>query len=41
MDTIMKETGLDISTVSSQLLKLQLSGAVKEAGKNCYVRTSL
>ncbi len=41
MDTIMRETGLDISEVSRQLLELQLSGAVRESGKNCYVRSSL
>ena len=41
IDTIIKESGLDISVVSQQLFELQLQGAVKEVGKNCYVRCSI
>ena len=41
IDTIIKESGLDISVVSQQLFELQLQGAIKEAGKNCYVRCSI
>jgi predicted Rossmann fold nucleotide-binding protein DprA/Smf involved in DNA uptake len=41
IDTIISESGLDVSVVSEQLFELQLSGAVKEVGKNCYVRSGL
>jgi DNA processing protein len=41
IDTIISESGLDISVVSEQLFELQLSGAIKEVGKNCYVRSGL
>jgi DNA processing protein len=41
IDTIISESGLDVSVVSEQLFELQLSGAIKEVGKNCYVRSGL
>lgn len=41
MDTIIKETGLDVSVVSRELFELQLQGAVKETSGNCYVRCDI
>lgn len=41
IDTIIKETGLDIAVVSQRLFELQLQGAIKEVGKNSYVRCSI
>ena len=37
-DEIIKETGLDISTVIQTLLILQLEGCVEEVAKNCFIR---
>ena len=39
--TIIKESGLDIAVVSQRLFELQLQGAIKEVGKNSYVRCSI
>lgn len=41
IDTIIKESGLDMAAVSRWLLELQLEGRIREAGKNCYVRSSI
>ena len=37
-DEIISETGFDISTVTEELLMLQLEGDVEEVSKNCYIR---
>lgn len=37
-DEIISETGFDISTVTEELLMLQLEGYIEEVSKNCYIR---
>ena len=37
-DEIISETGFDISTVTEELLMLQLEGDIEEVSKNCYIR---
>ena len=41
LDTISKETGLDVTVVSQLLLDLQLQGVIREVSKNCYVRCGI
>ena len=41
LDTISKETGLDVTVVTQLLLDLQLQGVIREVSKNCYVRCGI
>ena len=41
LDTISKETGLDVTVVSQLLLDLQLQGVIREVSKNGYVRCGI
>jgi DNA processing protein len=41
VDTILKETSLDIMKVNQLIAELLLEGDIKEVSKNCYVRVDV
>ncbi len=41
IDDILEETGLSVSCVAGVLMKLQMSGAIRESFKNHYIKTEI